>query len=240
MACLTAEPQPPRRPNIIFVMTDDQRRDAVSLYGNTILKTPNMDRIGKEGVRFDRAFVTNSLCAPSRASYFTGLYSHAHGVTTNARTDLAEPESGRRFDTVTYPGLLRAAGYHTVLVGKWHLPFWPADFDRWVILPGQGQYQDPVMIANGVHLRMRAAGPPISAGERSRTFAPASTPPDSSLTVPNRLPVSTCAVRTRAARTRRPTSSATDRFDMVEPPWISPLFNAQVLACSGHVVARRR
>jgi arylsulfatase A-like enzyme len=153
---LQAEAPPPRRgPNIVFVMTDDQRRDAASLYGNTILKTPNMDRIGREGVRFDRAFVTNSLCAPSRASYLTGRYSHAHGVTTNAKTDLALPESGRRFDAVTYPGLLRAAGYHTVLVGKWHLPFWPADFDRWVILPGQGQYKDPEMIASGVHLRMR-------------------------------------------------------------------------------------
>lgn len=152
----TAQVQPPRRaPNIVFVMTDDQRRDAASLYGNTILKTPNMDRIGREGVRFDRAFVTNSLCAPSRASYLTGRYSHAHGVTTNAKTDLALPEPGRGFGHVTYPALLRAAGYHTVLVGKWHLPFWPADFDRWVILPGQGEYRDPRMIANGVHLRMR-------------------------------------------------------------------------------------
>ena len=73
-------------PNVLFIMTDDQRQDAMSAYGNAILKTPNMDRIGAGGVRFTESFVTNSLCAPSRASILTGLWSHAHGVTTNATT----------------------------------------------------------------------------------------------------------------------------------------------------------
>src|SRR5688572_14534445 len=75
----------PRRaaPNIVFIMTDDQRHDALSSAGNTILRTPNIDRIATEGVRFADAFVTNALCAPSRASILTGLYSHAHGVITN-------------------------------------------------------------------------------------------------------------------------------------------------------------
>ncbi|HEY3119452.1 MAG TPA: sulfatase-like hydrolase/transferase, partial [Vicinamibacteria bacterium] len=67
------------RPNVLFVMTDDQRHDAMGVAGNPILRTPNMDRIAAEGVRFTQAFVTNSLCGPSRASVLTGLYSHAHG-----------------------------------------------------------------------------------------------------------------------------------------------------------------
>ena len=70
-------------PNIIFIMTDDQRWDAMSAAGNTILKTPNIDRIAAGGVRFTEAFVTNALCAPSRASILTGQYSHAHGVVSN-------------------------------------------------------------------------------------------------------------------------------------------------------------
>ncbi len=78
-----SKPGPTAAPNIIFIMTDDQQQNAMSAYGNTILKTPNLDRIGAEGIRFTEMFVTNSLCAPSRASFLTGLYSHTHGVTTN-------------------------------------------------------------------------------------------------------------------------------------------------------------
>src|SRR3546814_13640838 len=69
--------------SIIFIMTDDQAQGALSAYGNKILKTPNMDRIGNEGIRFNKSFVTTSVCAPSRASYLTGLYAHSHGVTSN-------------------------------------------------------------------------------------------------------------------------------------------------------------
>ena len=76
-------PAPREAPNILFIMTDDQRQDALSVYGNPILRTPNVDRIGNEGVRFTEFFVTSSLCAPSRATFLTGLYSHAHGVITN-------------------------------------------------------------------------------------------------------------------------------------------------------------
>ena len=81
----TAMPRPvsSTRPNIIFIMTDDHAQSAMSAYGNTILKTPNLDRLGAGGVRFENAFVTNSLCLPSRATYLTGLYSHAHGMVTN-------------------------------------------------------------------------------------------------------------------------------------------------------------
>jgi arylsulfatase A-like enzyme len=142
-------------PNIIFIMTDDQRQDSMSAYGNRVLKTPNMDRIGAEGIRFTEAFVTNSLCAPSRVSYLTGLYSHAHGIVTNGDGPQFYNGPGLRADLATFPRLLRQAGYHTGLVGKWHLKSMPADFDQWVIFPWQGEYNDPQMIANGTRLRMR-------------------------------------------------------------------------------------
>jgi arylsulfatase A-like enzyme len=112
-------------PNVVFIMTDDQRQDAMGAYGNTILKTPNMDRIAAGGVRFTEAFVTNSLCGPSRASVLTGLYSHAHGVITNGGGPEFYNQPGLRDDQVTFVHLLRQAGYHTALVGKWHLGFAP-------------------------------------------------------------------------------------------------------------------
>ena len=140
-------------PNVLFIMTDDQQRGAMSAYGNAILKTPNMDRIAAEGIRFDQAFVTNSLCAPSRVSYLTGLYSSAHGVFTNG--DGPQFYNGPGVKHPTFVDHLRSAGYHTGLAGKWHLKSMPAAFDSWVIFPWQGDYQDPEMIANGVPLRMR-------------------------------------------------------------------------------------
>jgi arylsulfatase A-like enzyme len=142
-------------PNVVFIMTDDQRQDAMSAYGNEILKTPNMDRIGAGGVRFTEAFVTNSLCAPSRASILTGLYSHAHGVITNGGGPEFYNQPGLRADQLTFVHLLRQAGYHTALVGKWHLRSAPSGFDEWVIFPDQGMYHDPAMIANGVALTLR-------------------------------------------------------------------------------------
>lgn len=141
-----------RRPNILFVMTDDQRWDAMSCAGNRILRTPNMDRIAEEGVRFTEAFVTNALCSPSRGCILTGLYSHAHGVTTN---------SGKshyfREGITTFPMLLQRAGYYTAVVGKWHIATLPAGlgFDHWCIFPGQGAYVNPVMIAHGARVQFR-------------------------------------------------------------------------------------
>lgn len=142
-------------PNIVFIMTDDQAQHALSAYGNKILKTPNMDRIGNEGMRFEQAFVTNSVCAPSRASYLTGLYSHTHGVTSNGEEPGWYQQMGLRHDQITYPMLLRDAGYHTAIVGKWHIKSMPTGFDHWAILRGQGSYFDPEFIVNGAPVKFR-------------------------------------------------------------------------------------
>ena len=142
-------------PNVLFIMTDDQRQDAMSAYGNAILRTPNMDRIGAGGIRFTESFVTNSLCAPSRASILTGLWSHAHGVTTNGSGPQNYNQQGIAEEQTTWVELLRRAGYHTGLVGKWHLRSRPTGFDEWVIFPSQGIYRDPDMIAGDTHLRLR-------------------------------------------------------------------------------------
>jgi len=150
-----AAPRAASAPNVVFIMTDDQRQDAMSAYGNAILKTPNMDRIGAGGVRFTESFVTNSLCAPSRASILTGLWSHAHGVTTNGSGPQNYNQQGIPEERTTWVEELRRAGYHTGLVGKWHLRSRPTGFDEWVIFPSQGIYNDPDMISGDTHLRLR-------------------------------------------------------------------------------------
>lgn len=147
--------QPRARPNILFFITDDQAQSALSCYGNSILKTPNMDRIGDEGIRFELAFVTNSLCAPSRASFLTGLYSHSHGVTTNGEEPGWFDQQGLRRDQDTWPKLLREAGYASAVVGKWHIKSLPFGFDHFAVLPGQGAYFDPEFIVNDGHARFR-------------------------------------------------------------------------------------
>jgi len=123
------------RPNILFVFTDDHASHAISAYGSKINKTPNLDRLADEGMRFDNCFCTNSICAPSRAVILTGKHSHLNGVVDN----------GKRFDgsQQTFPKLLQAAGYQTAIVGKWHLKTDPTGFDYWEVLPGQGNYYNP-------------------------------------------------------------------------------------------------
>lgn len=120
-----------------------------------VLRTPNMDRIGNEGIRFEQAFVTNSLCSPSRASFLTGLYSHSHGVTTNGEESGWYDQQGLSKNQATWPKLLRDAGYAAAVVGKWHIKSLPQDFDHYAILPGQGAYFDPEIIVNGGHVRCR-------------------------------------------------------------------------------------
>lgn len=137
-----------RRPNIVFIFSDDHAWQAVSAYGESrrLLETPHIDRIAKEGVRFDRCLVPNSICGPSRATVLTGKYSHANGFYNNTNS---------RFDgsQTTFPKLLRGAGYQTAVIGKWHLVSQPTGFDHWHILPGQGVYYNPPMIRDGQNVK---------------------------------------------------------------------------------------
>jgi arylsulfatase A-like enzyme len=125
------------RPNILFIMSDDHGYQALSCYGSKVNKTPNLDRIAKGGMRFDRCFVTNSICGPCRAVILTGKYSHLNGFTRNGNTF----DGGQQ----TVAKLLQAAGYQTAVVGKWHLRSDPTGFDYWHILQGQGPYYNPPM-----------------------------------------------------------------------------------------------
>jgi len=135
-----------RRPNILFIMTDDHASHAISCYGSRLNKTPNMDRIAREGIRFERCFCTNGICAPSRAVILTGKYSHANGIRDNAHAfDGGQP---------TFPKVLQKSGYETALIGKWHLQSEPTGFNHWNILPGQGEYYNPDLIEMGEKKRV--------------------------------------------------------------------------------------
>ncbi|MCB0595317.1 MAG: sulfatase [Lewinellaceae bacterium] len=141
LSTASSTPFTEKRPNILFIMTDDHAQQAISSYGSTLIRTPNIDRLGKEGALFENSFVTNSICAPSRAVLLTGKYSHLNGVRDNRDTfDGSQP---------TLPKLLQQAGYHTAIVGKWHLKTEPTGFDYWNVLIGQGQYYNPSMIEMG-------------------------------------------------------------------------------------------
>lgn len=127
--------------NILMMFSDDHAWQAISAYGGKILRTPNIDRIAHEGVRFDNCLVTNSICAPSRAVVLTGKHSHINGVIDNA-----VPFDGNQ---QTFPKLLQKAGYQTAMIGKWHLKSNPTGFDHWEVLPGQGNYYNPDFLTSG-------------------------------------------------------------------------------------------
>lgn len=143
-----------KRPNILFILSDDHAAHAISAYGSRINQTPALDRIAAGGALVGNCFCTNAICTPSRATILTGQYGHINGVRTWEALDNRRP--------VQIQKLLQRAGYHTALFGKWHLghgrtesvwsdndngrnavPADPAGFDDWFVLPGQGDYQDP-------------------------------------------------------------------------------------------------
>jgi arylsulfatase A-like enzyme len=124
-----------QRPNIVFIMSDDHAYQAISAYSDHLIQTPNIDRIANEGMLFSNACVTNSICAPSRATILTGKHCHLHGKIDNIFP----------FDTtqVTFPQLFQDAGYQTAMFGKLHFGNNPKGIDEFKILPGQGNYYNP-------------------------------------------------------------------------------------------------
>ena len=130
--------QAQQRPNILFIFSDDHDADAISAYNKTLIATPGIDRLAKEGMKFNKHFVSNAICAPARATILTGKFSHMNGHKDNRTA----------FDTSQYlfPRQLQQAGYQTAIIGKWHLQTLPAGFNYWEVLPGQGQYYRPRFI----------------------------------------------------------------------------------------------
>lgn len=137
--------------NVIFILSDDHRYDFMGFMGNpSFLETPGMDRLARNGAHFKNAFVTTSLCSPSRASILTGLYSHKHEVVDNQ----APLPEGLTF----FPEYLQAAGYQTAMMGKWHMgdaedaP--QPGFNKWISFKGQGEYYDPLLNIDGSRHRV--------------------------------------------------------------------------------------
>ena len=139
-ACTDEKNKTPQRPNILFIMSDDHAYQAISAYSNRLIETPNIDRIANEGMLFTNACVTNSICAPSRATILTGKHTHINGKIDNRMP----------FDTtqVTFPQLFQKAGYQTAMFGKLHFGNNPKGVDEFMILPGQGHYINPDFITN--------------------------------------------------------------------------------------------
>ena len=144
-AC-TVKEKPASRPNIVFIMADDHAYQAISAYSDLLIRTPQIDRIAREGMLFTNACVTNSLCAPSRATILTGKHCHLHGKIDNRFP----------FDTtqITFPQLFQAAGYQTAMFGKLHFGNNPKGIDEFKILPGQGNYYNPEFITNDGEIKV--------------------------------------------------------------------------------------
>ncbi|MFN0100589.1 MAG: sulfatase-like hydrolase/transferase [Bryobacteraceae bacterium] len=135
-----------QRPNIVFILVDDLRFDELGCTGHPFARTPNADRLAREGALFANAFAATPLCSPSRASFLTGQYAHKHGIVDN--TD----RSARSHALVTWPRLLHDNGYETAFLGKWHMGVDDSPrpgFDHWVSFPGQGESNDPPLNVNG-------------------------------------------------------------------------------------------
>ena len=135
-----------RKPDILFILLDDLRRDALSFLGHPYVETPNIDALRAQGAWIENCFVTTSICCPSRATFLTGCYASRHGVIDN--------ETAEYDPAVTPPvsGYLQTAGYRTAMIGKWHMGYSGRprpSFDHWISFDGQGVYNDPVLNING-------------------------------------------------------------------------------------------
>ena len=142
------------QPNIVFIMSDDHAFQAVSAYGHNLNNTPNIDRIAEEGAIFNKGFVTNSICAPSRAVMLTGKHSFVNG-----KVDNVQPFN---WDQSNFAKDLQNAGYETALIGKIHLKGKPQGFNHWSVLPGQGHYYNPKFIENGDTIQIEGHVTPIT------------------------------------------------------------------------------
>ena len=138
IACSIAANAAQKRPNIVFIFSDDHAVQAISALGSKINQTPHIDRLAKEGAIYRNSFCANSICGPSRACILTGKHSHINGFRRNG--DFFDGSQG------TFPKMVQNAGYETALVGKWHLRSNPTGFNYWEILPGQGNYYNPDFI----------------------------------------------------------------------------------------------
>lgn len=127
-------------------MSDDHAYQAISAYGHGLNNTPNIDRIANEGARFDKGFVTNSICAPSRAVMLTGKHSFVNGKVDNIQDF--------NWDQDNFAKQLQSAGYQTAMVGKIHLRGLPQGFDYSAVLPGQGHYYNPDFLIDGIKKRI--------------------------------------------------------------------------------------
>ncbi|MGQ7867926.1 sulfatase family protein [Sunxiuqinia sp. sy24] len=141
-----AAEKPKTKPNIVYIMSDDHAYQAISAYGHGLNKTPNIDRIAEQGAIFTRGFVSNSICAPSRAVMLTGKHSFVNG-----KVDNVQPFD---WNQMSFPKLLQQNGYQTALIGKIHLDGLPQGFDYSAVLPGQGHYYNPDFIINGEKKRL--------------------------------------------------------------------------------------
>src|SRR5918993_1161363 len=129
-----------KRPNILVIFSDDHAQQSISAYGSKLMSTPGIDRIAREGVILKNSFVTNSLCAPSRAAFLTGKYGHLNGLKDNSPNRLFDGSQQQ------LQKILRHSGYQTAWIGKWHLQTLPEGFDYWTVLPDQGAYFQPDFI----------------------------------------------------------------------------------------------